>query len=469
MIRAFESDEAFEQAHRDLHADLSVSGARNAGEAGKKNFLDKSGLYIVELEGCDTACHKALAQALGRRKYSARNAEVARITATPADLRGLMNGPLGRHIADYFPLHARLKYASTLLTKLEEVCSSRDATFSFMLSVVPLSDRDLWSVVNELLALPVELRDESLHPDVANIITATTGCGDAASVLGSISAMSEIDWIEKEPTYVLMNRWGKSLVQSGETSEFPIFAANLTGYGQIVGVSDTGLDMQSCYFHDDKRPTPYRYVDLKHRKVVYYYNNSDSTDDFGTGHGTHVSGAVAGKATIDYGTFHDFDGNAPNAKLSFFDIGRKRPSDGKDVLQPPGNLDGELFQILYTSGARIMTNSWGESEVTNEYNNGARQIDQFMYNFPDSLVLFAAGNEGTEVGLHSVTAPSTNKNGVCVGASHNTADAWHSYLAFTYDSVYTADGIADFSSIGPTKDLRMKPDLVAPGIMIRGS
>ena len=110
-----------------------------------------------------------------------------------------------------------------------------------------------------------------------------------------------------------------------------------------------------------------------------------------------------------------------------------------------------------------MSNSWGESDLTNEYNTGARQIDQFMYNFPDALVLFAAGNEGADVRVNSVTAPATNKNGVCVGASHNTADAWHSYLAFTYDSVYTADGIADFSSVGPTKDSRLKPDLVAPG------
>ena len=37
------------------------------------------------------------------------------------------------------------------------------------------------------------------------------------------------------------------------------------------------------------------------------------------GHGTHVSGSVAGNSM---GEFGDMDGMAPDAKISFFDIGR---------------------------------------------------------------------------------------------------------------------------------------------------
>ena len=44
------------------------------------------------------------------------------------------------------------------------------------------------------------------------------------------------------------------------------------------------------------------------------------------GHGTHVSGSVAGNSM---GEFGDMDGMAPDAKISFFDIGRYRASHHK--------------------------------------------------------------------------------------------------------------------------------------------
>ena len=38
------------------------------------------------------------------------------------------------------------------------------------------------------------------------------------------------------------------------------------------------------------------------------------------GHGTHVSGSVAGNSMGDFG---EMDGMAPDAKITFFDIGKK--------------------------------------------------------------------------------------------------------------------------------------------------
>ena len=40
---------------------------------------------------------------------------------------------------------------------------------------------------------------------------------------------------------------------------------------------------------------------------------------FVEGHGTHVSGTVAGNSMGDFG---EMDGMAPDAKISFFDIGK---------------------------------------------------------------------------------------------------------------------------------------------------
>lgn len=46
----------------------------------------------------------------------------------------------------------------------------------------------------------------------------------------------------------------------------------------------------------------------------------------------------------------------------------------------------------------------------------SRQVDEFAYDHPDHLVLFAAGNSGDSVGDLSITSPSNSKNVLAVGA-----------------------------------------------------
>ena len=118
-----------------------------------------------------------------------------------------------------------------------------------------------------------------------------------------------------------------------------------------------------------------------------------------------------------------------------------------------------------------------------------------MHAYPEALVLFAAGNDGPDP--YSVDSPSTNKNGVSVGASltdspysvsaaadsdarrrrrqlrgakskdgtNGTATGSGSGAAATSSSG-TGGGVnslAFFSSAGPTLDGRRKPDVVGAG------
>lgn len=46
----------------------------------------------------------------------------------------------------------------------------------------------------------------------------------------------------------------------------------------------------------------------------------------------------------------------------------------------------------------------------------SRQADEFAYDNPDHLVLFAAGNSGDSIGDLSITSPSNSKNVLAVGA-----------------------------------------------------
>ena len=49
----------------------------------------------------------------------------------------------------------------------------------------------------------------------------------------------------------------------------------------------------------------------------------------------------------------------------------------------------------YKNDVRISSNSWG-SEEEYSYDSSCAQTDQFVWDYNDMLVLFAAGNDGDE-------------------------------------------------------------------------
>lgn len=253
--------------------------------------------------------------------------------------------------------------------------------------------------------------------------------------------------LERKPT--VYNIEASALVSSGSMSEEPFKAAGLRGRGQVVAVADTGLDDRSCFFFDNSQKYATASTDRTgvvesgRRKVVQYVGYADSTDDLG-GHGTHVAGTVAG-ASVD--AYAAMDGVAPEAKISFFDIGK----NGAQYLDVPV-LYTDVFPKAYESGARIHTNSWGGTR--RQYGYQSFDIDGFTVDNPDMLILFAAGNSGAN-GLKSVGSPSNAKNCISVGAmeTRDTDD----------DQFLPKSAVAWYSSMGPTYDGRIKPDLVAPG------
>lgn len=119
---------------------------------------------------------------------------------------------------------------------------------------------------------------------------------------------------------------------------------------------------------------------------------------------------------------------------------------------------------------RIFTNSWGNSNE-NGYDEKARYVDEFMRQFPDTLVLFAAGNTGNETNTRNrVNSPGTCKNGLTVGATSSDHESWQAQATGVQvlDAV-GIDGVAYFSSPGPTEDNRIKPDILAPGFYVQSA
>ena len=149
-----------------------------------------------------------------------------------------------------------------------------------------------------------------------------------------------------------------------------------------------------------------------------------------------------------------------------------------------------MASAAYVGGARISNNSWGIENNYGGYNADSQEYDSIVRDAQpgtgqneEMVEVFAAGNQGNRVGddlptgvesddgYGSVIAPATAKNVITVGASEGV----RSNGGLTPDCgapntlADNAKEILDYSSRGPTDDLRLKPDLVAPGTHVTGA
>lgn len=89
------------------------------------------------------------------------------------------------------------------------------------------------------------------------------------------------------------NYWARGVLESGSYDNAALLITDkLGGVDQIIGISDTGLDLNSVYFYDNVRITPdAATANTQHRKVVSYSTKVSSTccdfTDVYDGHGTH--------------------------------------------------------------------------------------------------------------------------------------------------------------------------------------
>lgn len=280
----------------------------------------------------------------------------------------------------------------------------------------------------------------------------------------------------------------------------------LTGTGEIVAVADSGLDTGNINtLHPDFKDK----VEMIQSCPITTFSpehienfEEDNTSDQHSGHGTHVAGSIlgSGEQAKICGESSVPKGIAPQAKLIFQAI-EKTPqwtSEGFNYFRQiygknppkcgffgiPEDL-GELFEITYDLGAKIHSDSWGGG-IPGYYDQQCEDLDKFIWQHKDFLVIVAAGNAGkhTYSGIRgidhgNIASPAVAKNCLTVGASENNRQGQFfdtyglrnpykfPYPPFKDDNLVDCiDDIAAFSSRGPCQDGRCKPDLVAPGTFI---
>jgi serine protease AprX len=326
----------------------------------------------------------------------------------------------------------------------------------------------------------------------------------ASDHLTALARINEVAWIENFHFFEKHNEYGAGVILGSDT-------ANSNGYdgsSQIVAVADTGLG----------GGTPATaHVDIPSSRItaiqdfsapdsfLCYHVLPDGARDVDSGHGTHTTLSVVG----DGGVSGEGKGVAPAANLVFQAVeeylniyGGCGNDDGYYLIGIPLDL-ADLFRPAYNAGARVHSNSWG-SDAAGDYTVDSASADSFIWNNPDFLITFSAGNAGIDADSNgvidndSIGSPATAKNVLTVGANENDrqgnwdCDPSLGYTTcaaqgdqnniFTYGSAWpddypaeplasdpsagNAEQMAAFSSRGPTDDARIKPDVVAPGTWV---
>jgi hypothetical protein len=366
---------------------------------------------------------------------------------------------------------------------------SGQETGTIDLQVVATPDADADGLARDLAGLGGVLRNRA---DGLN--GATLRVRLPAAMLRAVLERDDVVWLERSFVPRLANDRARSIL--GVTAAGQQLSW-LDGTGQIIAVTDTGLDVQSTVetngnpdFAADRIAgafTPQQMSSLCSGKL-----GSTSWSDR-NGHGTHVAGSALGGGRPPVAP--SLAGVAPRARLVVQSV-----SSGGDELDCL-SLDATFLDQAYGAGARIQNASWGQptgqtgfSFTYGGYTAFEQTIDGYLWNHKDHLFVAVAGNQGADIQPRngvtdpdSINSPGTAKNVLTVGATENNRPPGGStcvtfgsgkppenqcYGSFGAAPIATdhvsdrSDGMAAFSSRGPTDDGRVKPEIVAPGTNI---
>ena len=204
------------------------------------------------------------------------------------------------------------------------------------------------------------------------------------------------------------------------------------GEGIVIAIAGSGLGGGS----NDSQ-----HIDLQDR-VIGGYPPDQWGGDFGDD--TPMAGCAAGDTyhgtgSTVYNDYYSGQGSAPESLIyavKIHGIGGEWWSDLYEVVQVAKQY----------ADASVHSNSWGGG---GSYNQHASSYDAASRG-EDMVITVSVGNTGPD--HTTIGSPALGKNVIAVGATGNYPN--------------NPENVASFSSRGWTRDNRVKPDVVAPGVSI---
>lgn len=331
----------------------------------------------------------------------------------------------------------------------------------------------------ELLALGGQLIGEGADSGGGTLFRAQLPETELLNVLH----VPGIAWVEPYREPKLANEIARSATVMNQDGLESVLG--LYGQNQVIAVGDTGLSTgNAATVHQDFEGRIIGGTSAPGSSCGGWADNHS--------HGTHVAGSAMGSG------FHS-GADIPGQDYAGSSAGIAPEASGyiwgfcNDFTGLPDDSYNDYYGAIYAVGAnvRVNTNSWGFTSGQGGYNTFTRETDRFVWDFPDMVLTYAAGNDGVDgnsdgvVDANSVNMPSTAKNIITVGASENLrlsgglnpggpCSTWGSCWPSDYPAEPinsdplsdNASGMAAFSGRGPTNAGRLKPDVVAPGTNI---
>lgn len=256
-------------------------------------------------------------------------------------------------------------------------------------------------------------------------------CGEAEPFNVNVQWVMQIGWLPVVPDPIQ----GRRVWQYG-----------LRGQNMVIGLFDSGINTWHRMFVDSARPITQPGIYLNHRKIVAYklFREAVFGDASALGwHGSGVAGTLAGNDQPS-GDSTEFDGIAPDARIYFLDVGSYSRFIYYDDLTEM--LDSVRLGLGMPEPPRQVSGSFGSRDALGYYRLAEASLDAVCWQDKEFLVVWAAGNDGGD--RYRLGHPGCAKNCLTVGATGN---------GITSNRLFPA------SSRGPTRDGRIKPNLVAPG------
>ncbi len=241
-------------------------------------------------------------------------------------------------------------------------------------------------------------------------------------------------WVEALLETEARNAVASSIMEHDSMNSHPVWDLGLNGTGVIIGVADSGIEMDHGCFRENA--TMIGDIGIGHRKVIMVNTTIDDGDYPGHSdyrHGTHIAGTLG--CNLWHGNLTEGTSPSHGARILFQDVvnesGWSEPS-----------VDWLLAEAL-EHGAVIHSDSWGDA--TEAYTLRSAEFDLWHREVPWSQAFIAPGNNPSKF-----YEPANARNVVAVGGS----------LTDNSSNLYSA------SSHGPTEEDLRGNFIVAPAVGI---